>query len=91
MSNQSTSLTLSLPLKNDSTTSNGHNQQANNDVSITTVQSSYQQQQPMPPAKPEISLAFSQQHDAALEQSWEQSSIFSKVTADNLITDSIII
>lgn len=47
MSNQSTLLsptvTESLLLKNDSTTSNGHNQQANNDVSITTVQSFSQQ------------------------------------------------
>ena len=47
VSNQSTLLsptvTESLLLKNDSTTSNGHNQQANNDVSITTVQSFSQQ------------------------------------------------
>ena len=56
----------SSPVKDYSIVSNGHNRQANNDVSKPTVQSSYQQQQPMPPAKPEISPELNQKPDSPL-------------------------
>ena len=54
-------------LKIDSTTSNGRNWQANIDVSKPMGQFCYQQQQPMPPAKPEFSPVFNQQPDPPLE------------------------
>ena len=69
--------------KRDSPASNGHNRQANIDVNKPAAQFSDQQQQPMPPAKPENSLAFNQQRDALLKQSQQQSSGPSNATASN--------
>ena len=76
-------VTGSSPVKRDSPASNGHNRQANIDVNKPTAQFSDQQQQPMPHAKPENSLAFNQQRDALLKQPQQQSSGPSNVTASN--------
>ena len=76
-------VTGSSPVKNDSKTSYRDNQQANNDVNKPTVQFSDQQQQPIPPTKPENSPALNQQEDPALVPSLQRSSGPSNVTASN--------